>query len=108
VREHADPDPQRYRRDGAGDDESSVVAELAARPLGKRSEERRDGAGGGEARRKPDLEAKAGGHRGQGGMNRRCGIDQRLELGTDVRRHPGQDPLDGLVEAFGDGSGRQV
>jgi hypothetical protein len=106
--EDRDPDADRGRRDGAGDEDPPRVAKLAQGGIADRRdkvlERSMPGQPGCEAR----LETGSGGERTERRADGRGGIDQRRQLRPDGWMASGQESIDGLIQAFGRRAGWQA
>jgi hypothetical protein len=95
---HADPD--RGRRDGAGEEDAARVTELAAGGVPDCRDQVADRPVARQPRGETGLEARAGGERGERRAYQRGGVDQRRQLRPDGELPSGQEPIDRLIQAF--------
>jgi hypothetical protein len=83
------------------------VTQLAPRYIANRGDCRGDRVGVRQARRELCLEAVPGGQQRQRRANPGSGIDQGQQLRINAGALVAQEAIDGLIESFGRGTGRQ-
>jgi hypothetical protein len=89
------------RRDGAGDDDATGVAQLAAGRVTDGGYQLGDRVGRREARGESSLEAAADRQRAKRRAEHRGGVDQRRQLRPGGGLASGQKAVDCLIQAFG-------
>jgi hypothetical protein len=99
--EDGEAQADRRRREGAGDDDATGVAQLAAGRVADGGDQLCDRVGSGEPGSEAGLEAPADRERAERRTEHRGGIHQRRQLVSGGWLASGQKAVDRLIQAFG-------